>query len=259
MNDGIILQKIKSKNEINILWALNDCQENNKYLTYMRSEYGTQNIKLFNSREVEEITLYYKEGIHYYIIVSGNNFDQIKNFFDMQELLGIFVFCYDILKYENLKKEFKKIISIENSFNLIENALQKIRKGFLIPFNEEINVIKKIKSGHLINETQSFIDYILLNTVNKLIERKNMLNQNYAKKHLLNFCYSYINNKKSSPEEHNRDKIILSNFIESVNTDINGFFINWYTKETFFYKMINDCFRDNNYLHLFYINILFVI
>jgi tetratricopeptide (TPR) repeat protein len=106
-------------------------------------------------------------------------------------------------------------------------------------------------SGNQIDGTQAYINYIFLSVI------CNFLTMNWkndsSKQHFKVFSTVYITIYFPLEKEKKLNETLLNDFLVNLDFNQSNYFTYWYTKQSFIFKMINQCFRENNFLHLFYI------
>ncbi|CAF1961175.1 unnamed protein product [Rotaria magnacalcarata] len=200
-------------------------------------------------REINDYVLFFAQlgdCIHYiksvksetiFLIVSGSDADVLlSEIHDLRQVDSIFIFCMDKLKYEKAlieKANYYKIIDIFIQQNSLIKSIQRniqLAEKQINTFNL-YNQNQK-SSRNITNESGSFIWHQLL----KDVLQKMPSGDKNAKEEMLNKCRLYYrgNQKELRNIEQFNNAYSIANALE------------WYTKDSFIYKLINKALRTED-------------
>jgi len=172
---------------------------------------------------LKELKLFDSIYFTYCIIFDNDKIDQNENWIYLCYYKIIFINENDWIK---LEKSLKSILKTEFSNGFMENI--------------------KIKAGYHFNTKDSCINFMFYLGIFELFDKKEFsINQtkqdfiSYCKEYKSHFDYYNTDHLKMIEQETLDDKFIGDNLIE------------WYTKESYFYYLLNNTLRKNNLINIF--------
>ncbi|UJR12445.1 hypothetical protein I4U23_016621 [Adineta vaga] len=175
------------------------------------------------------------------LVVSGSDAHLlVPKVYKCRQLDSVFIFCVDKLKYEQslIGEEYSKLVGIFTEqvslINSIQSTIQLVEKQTTV-FNLYNQSQKSIRN--LSKETGSFIWHQLLKEVLQKIPNRD----NNAKTEMLNKCRLYY--RDNTQQLRNIDAF------EKTYSGDNA--IEWYTKDTFIYKIVNKTLRSEDVQSLY--------
>ena len=93
----------------------------------------------------------------------------------INENIKVFVFCFNINSDLDWTKIYKKICCATNSIQQLISVLKQQRFYYYRKLSEQEIKYPKLNSGHLFNSDQSFVEYIYIETIIKLVLKSVLL------------------------------------------------------------------------------------
>jgi len=197
------------------------------------------NVELFLS-EIERLKTTNKKIL---LIVSGLFAKEVLS--QTTDIISsIIIFCRNPTKYNHLMKEYSNIIDICTEHELLKNSIQRELPSlkFNLFTNQKFNSLRSLNSSENSINNSTYFSYMLF-----IDFLKQMPQTKQAKDIMLNKCKDYYRKNKKELE-----RIELFR-----NTYTPDSAIDWYTKDSFVYRIVNQAFRTEDillwYLFRFYI------
>jgi len=243
---------LKPKNQnLLIIWvdANIENEENSATLIYLKKELK-ESISCFKSTAAAFKFVVKNNQSFFLSIISGKLVREFLELSESQEnIIKIIVYCLWKEKYADLPSKNSRIRAIVIDKVELKREIQNQRVSFERTIGYE-NLT--LKAGYHFLDNQSFIEYILINFLFKLI-RKLEKTEN-ALIDLIEFSTNYIKTHKNTDEEE-QFKILEELRKDFIMDRIDEKIVEWYSKECFFYRMLNNTLRDNNIISIFKIRL----
>ena len=213
--------------DANILLNTNDTFKTKGLL-----EQSADSVYFYTNRRlmINEIKLRTSSSI--FLIISGiEAYDVLFEIHSLSQLDTVFIFCSLISKYRVLKRMYPKVIGVFSQHDKMIGNLH-----FQLNRIKEQNTIKNLYKDSISFDrisptlwwTRLLCSYL----------RKGHQPDTYAQDDMLKMCYPYFRTDISY------QKVI---FDFEMNYFLSGKTINWYTKDTFLYRIINQALRAADY------------
>ena len=193
-----------------------DSEENTDYLKQLRS---LSEVQTFSNYKDALDFIQRNQTLNYYIITSGEDGEPlIQAVTNEQNVLYVYVLCDDVTLYEKWIEEHAKVKSVETEFNRLMAFIKKdlIRIDFPA-FGAVFNDADTSKMNKLHHYLKGFM---------------NFRNRKQAKNDLLALAAEIYNDGGN-----------MIGFENEYNEYTMHDTFDWYTRESFFYKILNNCLR----------------
>lgn len=169
------------------------------------------------------------------LIISGiEAHNVLSEIHSMPQLDTVFIFCSVISKYRVLEKMYTKVAGI---FNKHDKMISSVR--FYLRWakkqSDVVNMCKDVVSFDHISPSLWWTRLL------RFYLKKNRHAHNYSKDEMVNLCYSYFRDNKSY---HEAIFDFEMNYWNKEN-------VNWYTRDTFLYRIVNQALRAADYNALY--------
>ncbi|CAF3225635.1 unnamed protein product [Rotaria socialis] len=168
-----------------------------------------------------------------FLITSGSKASLLlSRISSCQQIDSVFIFCIQQERYEYLLNEYSKIIGV---YVDLDDLCQSIKKQVDL-VNKQIQTFsffdqKEKSTKDLSKESASFLWFQLFNYVIARLPRNQQ-----AKQQMIDICKDYYRGNK-------REMRAIEEFEETYRPEVA---INWYSKESFVYKLINKALRTED-------------
>lgn len=229
-------------NEVSLLWLDERIsrKENQTTLEYLCTELN-QEIQTFSSLSDCSDFLDLNSQNPFLAIVSGRLTKPfLKENEGKENIVRAIIFCFLQEKYEDYPERHARVRSVVTSQEDLLREKQSLerRNGF-----EQLT----LKAGFHFIDNQSFVNYLLLDFLFKLIAKQDITKQSL--RDLRAFSKEYIeDHEKNKGQESEHLKLFLKDFKEE---KIGKTIVEWYTKESFVYRMINNTLREGDIIKIF--------
>ena len=201
---------------ISVIWVDSNINsdENQEYLIKLKN----LNVKLVVCSSVDESVKIVYNTKNVFIIVSGSLGKILMGKIHYSDrILKAFVFCSNIDFHKKWSINFNKIKNVENDFQMILNAITSELLFYKRNFINSSSI--KLKSGFHFDNNQSYIDYIYLDFIFKLVQEKTVIYLKEAKIDFEEFSTSFIL-KNNNQHYQSKQLDFLELFLKECDGDV---------------------------------------
>ena len=233
-----------------IIWCFNNINDEEKNITRTLNSFTSplNHLKLSSTQvllsELGKLKSVNTNTKRVILIISGSLAKELEDELKTNSLIdSVFIYCYVPDKYKSLMDQNKKIKSIECNYdpinqNLISNIAIMNENNMRMNFN----LLEGMKLGYYFDTNKSCISYIYLDTIYSLMNKSDF-DLEQSKNDFLNYSLNHLKNQSNEHFNQIKQDINEGKFETNI--------INWYTKETFFYPLLNNTFKNDDWTNLF--------
>jgi hypothetical protein len=252
-----------TKKDYQLIWLFLDTKENSYYLLSLQKYLGNEKIKTFT--EVPETFEFIKnsQGAKFVILASGGlGKDLTPLIHDLEQIDSILICCYNLEYHKEWPKSYQKVKKVEDNwqniltelFKIINFSVEDYERAHMLPsivLQNDTSMdfeMVKLNSFKIKEAIESYDIYFFLDKLLNLFKREN---NHTLKKHFSNYAEKYIN-KNYEGEQIQLQKKELDDIMEIDFQNGNATqAIDKYDSIHFLSRMINEAFRQSNYMAIF--------
>ena len=230
-----------------LIWLDESSQENSLHSLYTRSllkQINDEHCLFFDKVDLflSEIDKLKNENKKLLVITSGSFVKQILP--NIKDLPTVIIFCRDYNRYIDLVIKHYNVADICTEYETLKNCIERELPSlkFNLFSNRKLNSLRLLSSSEDIGYSGAYFSYMLF--IDLL---KRMPQTRQAKENMLKKCKDY----------YRKESATLKDIEKFQKTYTSNQAIDWYTEESFVYRLTNQAFRTEDvalwYLFRFFI------
>lgn len=232
-----------------IVWCLENFLDGKPSVEIIKVDFRDENLEFLKNENELSIFLNRKiknENIKIYLIVSPNIYHNLNQIIGHKNIVSIYIYGKCDKNYFE-QKTCNKISHVTNSYENIKERLKETLRS-KSETNSRITwdmlSILSLKVGYYFEISMSCTNYLFFESLIFLMNQEKF-SLNDSKLDFLNYCKDHY--KEFAGEE--KHVIELEEDVKS--SKFENYVINWFSKETFLYKLLNNSFRLDDLLSLY--------